>query len=368
MKVYLFACIEKNIGDDLFVKLLCERYPNVDFVITTQARYGSLAKIPNLHFSKALERWMWVSGVNPSNPIKKLIAVCLKKVYKCLLPKYPVGISIVGNAFKNMDYTGWQQSQWIRERIHLVKRFYLISTNFGPYTDEQWKTDFDRIYPQMADVCFRDRYSYDLFRQLPNARFAPDAVISIGEQPNQSEDRKNVIISLIDCAFRARSEKLRAAASEFEEKMVQTAKRFLADGYKVTFLNSNMQQDRPACDRILAALGSRERVEVLDYEGDLDSIFQLYKEASCVVATRLHTIVLAWLHRIPVVPVVYDIKVGNLLEACSFNADKYNITDLTQVTAEDIYASAQKYAFTLSEEIISQSQLQFQEIDKEFLS
>ena len=53
MKCYLFACIEKNIGDDLFVKIICDRYPDTDFVITSKAQYGSLKEISNLHFSKS---------------------------------------------------------------------------------------------------------------------------------------------------------------------------------------------------------------------------------------------------------------------------------------------------------------------------
>lgn len=365
MKVYLFACIEKNIGDDLFVKLLCERYPHIDFIISDQARYGSLAEIPNLHFSKNLSKRMWAMSLNPRHPVKKLVANLLNAFYTLTTPKREIAVNIVGNAFKNMEYTGDDQSRWIRSRIKLAKRFYLISTNFGPYTDERWKTDFDAIFPQMADVCFRDEYSYHLFRHLPNVRFAPDAIISMGEQQKAASPEKRVVISLIDCAFSARSVALQQASKTYEAKMVEVARKFLSEGYRVSFLNSNTEQDRPACDRILSELDS-SNVDVLDYDGRLDKVFELYQTATCVVATRLHTIVLAWLYRLPVVPVVYDIKVENLLCSCGFTADRYDIKNLESVSGEDIFASMNNYDFVLSDAVIEAANGQFCKIDQEF--
>lgn len=51
-KVLLMACIEKNVGDDLFIRIVCERYPNVDFYISDKANYPELNNISNLHFEK----------------------------------------------------------------------------------------------------------------------------------------------------------------------------------------------------------------------------------------------------------------------------------------------------------------------------
>ena len=82
------------------------------------------------------------------------------------------------------------------------------------------------------------------------------------------------------------------------------------------------------------------------------------------MATRLHTIVLAWLHNLPVVPIVYDIKVENLLATCGFSGKQYDIYNLDEVTAEDIFSALKQYDFTLPEDVLKASQLQFREIDK----
>ena len=363
MRVYLFACIEKNVGDDLFVKLLCDRYPDVSFIIKSSAQYGSIARIPNLHFSKLLEYWQRFTNGSLRGFVKGITAHILGLFLGYVLPKGDIGIYIVGNVFRNSNYNGWRDSRWIRDRVSLVDNFYLLSTNFGPYSDERWKEDFDRIYPTMADVCFRDKASYELFSSHLNTRYAPDAVISLGLRPHHDPTHKRVIISLIDCSLRQRSKKLNKSAVSYESKMAAVARLFLYEGYNVTFLNSQTEQDRPACDRVLNQLDS-PNIEVIDYDGNLEPIFELYRNSSCVVATRLHTIVLAWLHDIPVVPIVYDIKAENLLKTCRFTEKQYDICCLEGISGDEIYDAMRQYDFTLSQEIIEASQLQFREIDK----
>ena len=364
MKVYLFACIEKNIGDDLFVEILCRRYPNVEFIITSRAEYGSLKRLPNLRFSDNLEKWSRASTRGQRSAVKAFAAKIIQSCYRLALPRCKVGVSIVGNAFKNKEYTGWTQSRWIRERVGLVKSFYLMSTNFGPYTDENWKKDFDKIFASMSDVCFRDHYSYDLFSHLPNVRFAPDAVISMGKQNRTKTDSKNVIISLIDCSFGARGEELKKAAASYESKMCELICRLTGSGYNVTLLNSNTEQDRPACDRILKSCSS-DGLRVVDYDGDTEKVMELYRTSDYVIATRLHTIVLAWLFGIPVVPIVYDIKVNNLLDACNFTGRRFMITESEKLSCDSIIDAMNQYDFVLSEEIIALSELQFKALDRE---
>lgn len=364
-KVFLFACIEKNIGDDLFIRTVCDRYPHVQFTISSDANYGSLSKIKNLSFSRRLKWWTFFTSLEPRTTIRKITKTLGASTLKLLLGKRDVALFIVGNAFKNFAYRGKYQSEWIKKRLQLAKKFYLISTNFGPYNDNRWKDNFEEIFPQMADVCFRDEYSYQLFEHLSNTRFAPDAILTLGEQQVNGTAPKNVIISIIDCSFNARSEELRRAAESYESKMIEVAQKFLSEGYRVTLLNSNANQDRPACDRIISHIDS-DNVDVVDYNGELDVVFDLYRNSSCVVATRLHTIILAWLYRLPVVPIVYDIKVENLLNSYHFSADRFDIKSLDDVSSEDIFEAMRKYDYFLSQETIDSSHLQFKKVDIEF--
>lgn len=360
MKAYLFACIEKNIGDDLFVRTICNRYPNTKFIITSEANYGSLQNIHNLIFSDILSKWNWASSAGGNSKLKYLIAKILQKYYESKLPKYELGVYIVGNAFKNKKYTGWRQSRWMRERINLVDKFYILSTNFGPYQDEQWKYDFDKIFPQVKDVCFRDKYSYDLFSNLENIRYAPDAIFSIGQRRHITN--KNVIISLIDCAFEARSIELQDSSVAYEEKMVEVIEKLLEKGYNITLLNSNTIQDRPACNRILRKLDNSQ-VSVVDYDGNLDLIFDLFENSSYIIGTRLHSIILGFLYNLNVLPIVYDIKVANMLDSCDFDQKKFDITNLDNIDSSEIVDALEHNSFIISEKVIEDANNQFLKLD-----
>lgn len=362
--VLLFACIEKNIGDDLFVWLLCNRYPHINFIITEDAKYGMLEKIPNLLFSSELKKWMWASNVGENNIIKRGIAILIESFYKYKIGKHKMAISIVGNAFKNYDYKGWSQSRWIRDRISLVDKFYLISTNFGPYFDNGWKLDFMKIFPKMEDICFRDIQSYSLFNELPNVRYAPDAVLSLGKKKRSLKKKKQIIISVIDCSFSARDESLKKSTINYENCMANVIDYYISQGYRIVLLNSNSIQDSPASSRIMIKCKNNEKIEIVNYNGDFSDIESIFEDSEMVIGTRLHTIILSWLYDLPIIPIIYDIKVKNILLSYGFKGVCYNITNLEDITIQNFIEAFENYSFSLSEKIIQESENQFKVLDK----
>lgn len=368
-KALLFACIEKNIGDDLFIYLVCKRYPNTTFTISSAAQYGTLKELPNLKFDEALNKWCSATGTETTHFLKRVYHLIREKVYENKIEKHDIGVYVVGNAFKNMNYTGKNQSYWIKKRIDIVEKFYLMSTNFGPYKDERWKNDFLSIYPTMEDVCFRDVDSYGLFKDLPNVRYAPDAVISFGRQERVIEEKgyKRLLISIIDCAFSVRSDALKAAAPIYEQSIAEIIDLFQNRGYKVTIINSNTEQDSPACHRILDMCEQSEGVDVINYEGNLERIFEAYRTADGVIATRLHPIILGWLYNLPVIPLVYDKKVLSLLKSYDFTSDYYKVEEMQKVNPQEVYNIIETYDYKLPDEIIFDSNKQFEMLDKALL-
>lgn len=366
-RVLLFACIEKNIGDDLFVKTLCDRYPNTEFEITSAADYGMLADIPNLRFSRLLRKWMFVSTAKPKAWYKVLIQKCLEPILAFLIGKRKVAVYIVGNSFKNYHYSGPNQSKWMKQRIRLAESFYLISTNFGPYSDEQWARDFIPIFSKMTDVCFRDKNSYAMFQQIPSVRYAPDAVLTMGKKNREvaiGDEKKVIVISVIDCSASNRSERLKIQVDAYEEKMAEIANIYTKSGAQVILLNSNAKQDAPAAKRILEKCTVKDAVRIMDYDGDIAPVLDLYKKASGIVATRLHTIILAWLYDLPVFPVIYDIKVDNVMSSYGFEGSSCWIDQIETIRSEDIVRILDEYDFQLSRDIISGAQNQFYYLDK----
>jgi colanic acid/amylovoran biosynthesis protein len=361
-KVLLFACVEKNIGDDMFVYLVSKRYPNTELLITSDANYGSLAKLSNLKFSVQMKKWIWASSIGEKSRVKRMIGALLQKIYETELKNCLLAVYIVGNAFKNTNYIGKVQTRWIKERVKLTSSFYLLSTNFGPFYDNRWIQDCTEVFADMKDVCFRDQESFSYFKQLDCARCEPDAVFSLGKQKNSAE--KILLISVLDFAFSVRNEKLHEKAELYEKKMAEIANGYILEGYKVVLLNSNVAQDIKASENIISQIKNQKMAEIVNYVGDLDVIFELYEHVEAVVATRLHTIVLAFLYGIPVIPIEYDIKVTNLLKMCGFDGCSIGLDNIDMIDYKFIKQTLSEYTFVLPDEIIRRSNEQFKKLDE----
>lgn len=362
-QVYLFACIEKNIGDDLFIYSISKRYKEVEFIISDEARYLKVNSLNNLKYSKKLRRWLRFANNASDNIVKRFIVSFLERIYRLRLKKLN-SIYIVGNAFKNIEYKGNYQINWLKRRIELSNNFYLISTNYGPSNSEKWKDDCYDIFSRMTDVCFRDINSFKLFKELNNVRYAPDAVLSINiNKGRKNEINKYIIMSTIDCTFKGRSNELKDCASMYEEKMSLWINKFNEKGINVILLNSNSIQDNPASERILKRCKYKDKNSIYNYNGNIEQIFDLYENAVAVIGTRLHTIILGWLYEIPVIPIIYDIKVKNLLESYEFDGFSANITDLKEIDFKLIDNAIKSYSFEVSTEILKNAKKQFKKID-----
>lgn len=363
MEVYLFACIEKNIGDDLFIYAVTSRYPNANFIISSSADYLKINNISNLKYSNKLRLWLKFANNESNNIIKRVIKTILEKIFRIPLKKLN-SIYIVGNAFKNNNYKGHYQINWILNRIKLSKKFFLISTNYGPANSDNWRIDCNKAFSKMTDVCFRDIKSYELFGNLKNVRYAPDAVLSIKINNKKGQPKDYIIISIIDCSFNDRSNSLKQCAQKYEEKMVEIINGMSNIGTKIILLNSNMNQDEPASIRIYDKCKNKNMIFIYNYDGNIKKIFDLYSGAKAIIATRLHTIILGWLYNIPVIPIIYDIKVENLLNSYEFNSTALKIDDLKNLNPILINRIINDYSFKLSKKIIEGSNNQFKEIDK----
>lgn len=360
--ILLFACIERNIGDDLFIQTLCNRYPKHNFIISDKAKYGSLSRIDNLKFSKVLKWWLLFDSVSSRNVVKSGVSRIIKAFLQIILGKHKIGVYIVGNAFKNTNYSDASQLDWLKNRIALSREFYLLSTNFGPYSDERWRNDALKCFETVTDVCFRDLKSYELFENLNNVRYAPDAILSLGKQ-KKMKSKKNILISVIDCKLSSRETWLKNLSSIYENKLVEIIKLFREQGYNIILLNSNTKQDSPASDRIKSHFLANE-IAVFNYTGDLDKLQDLYSSAEYVIGTRLHTIILAWLFDIPVYPIVYDIKVENILKSYLFKGKYTLISTIDKISAESVWENLSNYK-GIESEIIKSASKQFAVLDKE---
>ena len=172
---------------------------------------------------------------------------------------------------------------------------------------------------------------------------------------------------MIDCSMKIRGEELNKYTNDYEKKLVEIADYYSSKGHPVLLLTSNNNQDYPAAKRIYNDVKFKENVTVFEYNGNYSSIFELYKNAKYVISTRLHTLILAWDSGTPVVPIIYDLKVRNILESYKFDNLVIELQNIQNIAVDEINRSLETYKFTNLNSIIIDSEKQFKNLDEFFL-
>ena len=193
MKVYVDAYLAQNLGDDLFIDILTKRYPNHKFL--------AISKKQCKHNLKNLKV---VSNSYLYRTVKKF------QLEKYLANMCDVVVSIGGSMYmENNDNT--------RDFSLGKNKRYILGTNFGPYQTKEYYNNLKKVFKNAEDVCFREKYSYDLFKDLPNVRYAPDIVFSMNTSNVNVTNRKKAIISVISCKRKLNNKYTKL----YENKMIE---------------------------------------------------------------------------------------------------------------------------------------------------
>ena len=171
MKVFIMAYARKNFGDDLFVKMLLDKYKKVDFFM----------KVNNYEFLKELDKYENLHVLNGDDTDEEL--------NKMNVEEYDAYVYIGGSIFME----GGKVYNLSPKFYDFVKRckeknipFCYISSNYGPYQTQEYFDLSRENFKTCTDICFRDKYSYNLFKDIKSVRYAPDFAFSY-KMPNTSK-------------------------------------------------------------------------------------------------------------------------------------------------------------------------------------
>ena len=161
-KVFLMAYARKNLGDDIFIKMLLEKYPEIDFYM----------RIKEKEFLEKLVQY---------KNLKILIGEDTdEELYKMNEEEYDAYVYIGGSIFMEGGKV-YNLSEKFFDFVNRCKNknipFCYISCNYGPYQTKEYFELSKRNFATCSDICFRDKYSYNLFKDIDNVRYAPDFAI-----------------------------------------------------------------------------------------------------------------------------------------------------------------------------------------------
>jgi colanic acid/amylovoran biosynthesis protein len=307
--IKLYGYFARNLGDDLMVQLLRQRYPDVRFYSETwtevpgivtwetlQRKHGRLNHLLNL-----LTRYRW----------KDFYMHTIRKRYdrKCSCSVY-IGGSIY------MQRTALEEQLRQEERKLQNGPLFVIGANFGPSREEAFAEGFADYFCRCAGVTFRDKSSYERFRGCGNVAYAPDVVLNFQAAPQKNNG--TVLISVINLENRP---DLMPWRSDYETWMAALCETCIRMGKRPVLLSHcQAEGDEAAIARILEALSPeiREKTGTLCYRGDGAEILDAYAGADRVIATRFHAMILAMCFQKPFFAIAYSEKCRHYLEDLDF--------------------------------------------------
>ena len=359
-RVFLYAYDKINLGDDLFVSFITNRYPDINFYLWTEKQ--NKETFQNLKNLKVID--------------KNSVIVCLlREIRASFEARYKAwwekrcnaSVYIGGSIF--MEYRTWKnQITWLNyqaEHYH----FFVVGANFGPYKTEEYRRQLGTVFHKMEDVCFRDIYSLKKFEGNPKVRYAPDILFSYS-MPDVAVKEKQLFVSVVSCCNKDKEHNLRNEESNYIENMSKILKEYLKEGYHLVFSSFCREEgDEEEIRKIIDRLGhpNSKQIRMLNYDGtNRKQILYALAESEYIIGSRFHAIILAMTAGRPVLPIIYSDKTKNVLEDIGFKGVVFDLRSDKSWDYTQSRKNLDSVSFIVPEKIKKNSQDHFEKLD-EFL-
>lgn len=342
-KILLHGYTQNNLGDDLFFRVITDRYPDVKFYLPTLRTENKsvFSDISNLKIVDFL-------GISKLTSHKTYL---LPKLYsKLYMKRFDAVVCIGGSLFidqknppvyhrREVENYSFIQDWEIAAKAG--KPYFVLGANWGPCFNDYFFENFNRAFDSITDIYFRDSFSADVFKAKKNIRHGGDILMGAEYVKNAvscKSKKKQVAISVIDVSQKS---EYQSSGDSYTNKIVDICREFTGLGYEVILMSfCRSEGDETQIDRIIGKLGGIENVRVLNYSENICEMLSAIAESELVIASRFHATVLGWTLGTPVFSLVYSNKTIHMLEDCGVSQGYIRIDDLSNVSAEQIISQA----------------------------
>lgn len=351
MQIYIRGYFSANFGDDLFVRVLTNRYPGKQFVLIANKEYkNSFHDIKNLKVItlNKVQRALTKFGIIPD-------------VYEKTEKKSDISILIGGSLFQE-----YKNDEAAISRIDSYpgkyNPTYVLGSNFGPYQTQEFYDRCKEYFLTAKDVCFRDYYSYDLFSQLPTIRHEKDILFDLPNIfPIHAAKEKMAVISVMD--FDKYSH-LKQYEDEYFRFIVDIMKKLINDDYKINLVSFCQNDgDELGIYKVIkkADIMDTSNINIFNYRGNnWKELLELFAKAEMVIATRFHSMILGLSYHAKTLPILYNQKCLRVLEDLGYEDKGIRVENLASA---DINALDFVEIGNLSE-VQKGAELQFAKLDE----
>lgn len=316
MNIILQMYINENLGDDLFIDIIANKYPNINFTIfgIGNRKIPSIykTKYNNVHIMSLSQYFCKINAMG--KVIFKRDMILERKLKKC-----DGLITLGGSVFIDspMRFDAIKANILADVRLHALKTkkpIFVIGANFGPIYHEEFVEKYQKYFSKCINVNFRDSKSKSYYKDMANVISTTDVVFNYPRK-NVLIKNKTVGISIIDLGDDSHS-KIVSYQKIYEEKIIEIINGFIEHEYKVNMYSfCNKQGDNTAIYRIMNNIINKEKVRIFEYKNlEIDRFIEHFASNEYIIATRFHSMILGLIHHQKVFPIVYDIKTKNVID------------------------------------------------------
>lgn len=367
MNILLKLYPKLNLGDDLFLKIICERYPNTNFRLLADQRYIDNNQWDNLQVYKPSFKdslFNKIKRVIKRKFFPKQFQTELQDVYLRQNGEIFINldgfVSIGGSIFMQIKEsilldTELAYYQLINNLLKDKLKFF-IGCNFGPYKTLDYVESYKSIFKKYTDICFREEFSYNLFKEISQVRLAPDVVF--GMKVSIVEKLENTI------GFSIVPPKEGIDRETYIAKYVELITFYQQKEYKVYLISFCKDEgDEEIINTIAAKLDDVLDYKTLFYNGNIKEFLDVYGKIEYMFCGRFHAMILSMLYEQNIYPIAYSEKMKNVLDDIDYKGDIIETKTFKDRKVEDIYNQIGKNVYDISK-IKMEAAKQFYELDK----
>ena len=331
---------------------LLRRYPQQQFYLKAAPKYAKPFKDePNLNLCGS-------AGFTVSRCIGKFSGKALRRIEDVKTAKCSATVRIGGSVFIERE----NASELYYPEKH--ENCFYIGSNFGPYhSREFYETRKERI-KGARDCCFRDSYSYGLFRELRSTRLAPDILFGYPLLPALQQG-DCVGISIMDFSNR---KNLVSVAHTYEKGIAEICNYWSNAGKTVKLLGFCKDEgDEAAALRIAEACENKDMLRCVFYNGNTEEFLNEINSCETVYATRFHAMILGWAMQKNVMPIIYSEKQVHVIEDLKFDGEAWDPLSGEPFPEKLFLSHNGRLSPALTEQLKKEAEAQFGGLDS-FLS
>lgn len=322
MKTLLKIYPKMNLGDDLFAAAISQRYPDVEFYVNSAQKNIKPLGLNNVRGKSVIKR-----------AYDKICHILTGYRNKIMRSDCEAEIVLGGSMFIEHELKRDELADEMRRLYDTSKPLFIIGANFGPFRNDFYYDEHKRVFSRAIDVCFRDRYSADLFKDLKNVRVAPDVIFGLNAKQYKSRINKTVVISVINLEGRADLSKY---ADGYETKIAEISEKYAQEGYRVILMSfCKAEGDEGAISRILQRTQG-DNISSYYYDGNIDKALKVLSSSEIIIGTRFHAVVLGLVFQKKLIPIIYSNKTKNMLNDIDYKGKMLEIDKMSDLDISKI--------------------------------